>query len=199
MTLPPEKRRRRVPHQERARALVAAVLEASAHVLEVHGFEGATTARIAERAGVSVGSLYQYFGTKESVFDALTAELIERLLLAAAPVVAEPGGDVEDRVERALEAAFKVIAPYPTVLRQLAGATGTAFEARLTVFRLHAIELVSALLAGSESALDPDEAAIRARMVVNASEGIVLNLTRADDAARIARESSRMFARYCAA
>lgn len=199
MTQPPEKRPRRVPNQERARVLVAAILEASAHVLEVHGFEGATTARIAAKAGVSVGSLYQYFGTKESVFDALTAELIERLLLAAAPVVAEEGGRVEERVERALEAGFRVIAPYPTVLRQLAAATGTAFEARLSVFRLHAIELVGALLAGSDDGLDAGEAAIRARMVVNASEGIVLNLTRDDDAARIARESSRMFARYCAA
>lgn len=199
MTQMPPKRRRRVPNQERARALVAAILEASAHVLEVHGFEGATTARIAAKAGVSVGSLYQYFGTKESVFDALTAELIERLLRAAAPVVAEPSGSVEERVERALEAGFRVIAPYPTVLRQLAAATGTAFEARLSVFRSHAIELVSAILAGSEGAFEAQEAAIRARLVVNASEGIVLNITRGDDAARIAHETSRMLARYCAA
>jgi AcrR family transcriptional regulator len=124
-----------VPNQERARVLVAAILEASAHVLEVHGFEGATTARIAQKAGVSVGSLYQYFGTKEALFDALTAELIERLMLAVAPVVAAPDGTVEERIERALDAGFRVIAPYPTVLRQLAAATDTAFEARLSVLR----------------------------------------------------------------
>jgi AcrR family transcriptional regulator len=188
-----------VPNQERARVLVAAILEASAHVLEVHGFEGATTARIAQKAGVSVGSLYQYFGTKEALFDALTAELIERLMLAVAPVVAAPDGTVEERIERALDAGFRVIAPYPTVLRQLAAATDTAFEARLSVLRRQAIDLVGTLLSDSTSTLDSDEIAVRARMVVNASEGIVLNLTRGDDSARIAREASRMFARYCAA
>lgn len=179
--------------------LVAAILEASAHVLEVHGFEGATTARIAKKAGVSVGSLYQYFGTKEALFDALTAELIERLMLAVAPVVAAPEGSVEERIEQALDAGFRVIAPYPTVLRQLAAATDTAFEARLSVLRREAIDLVGMLLSDSASTLDPDEIAVRARVVVNASEGIVLNLTRGDDSARIAREASRMFARYCAA
>jgi AcrR family transcriptional regulator len=193
------KKPRRVPNQERARVLVAAILEASAHVLEVHGYEGASTARIAEKAGVSVGSLYQYFGSKEALFDALTAELIERLMLAVAPVAATPGGTIEERVERVLDAGFRVIAPYPTVLRQLAAATDTAFEARLTVLRLHAIDLVATLLSESATALHPDEVGIRARVVVNASEGIVLNLTRADDSARIAREASRMFARYCAA
>lgn len=195
----PAKTPRRVPNQERARALVAAILESSAHVLEVHGFEGATTARIAKKAGVSVGSLYQYFGTKEALFDALTADLLERLLLAVVPVVAVPGGELDERLERVLAAGFTVIAPYPTVLRQLAAATGTAFEARLTVLRLQAIDLVAVLLSDSRSPLDPDEVAVRARMVVNASEGIVLNLARGDDSARIAREASRMFARYCAA
>jgi AcrR family transcriptional regulator len=178
---------------------VAAILEASAHVLEVHGFEGATTARIAKKAGVSVGSLYQYFGTKEALFDALTAELIERLMHAVAPVVAAPDGSVEERVERALDAGFRVIAPYPTVLRQLAAATDTAFEARLTGLRLEAIELMRTLLAESTRPLDPGETHLRARVVVNASEGIVLNLTRTDDSAAIAREAARMFARYCAA
>ena len=199
MKPPPPKTPRRVPNQERARALVAAILEASAHVLEVHGFEGATTARIAKKAGVSVGSLYQYFGTKEALFDALTAELIERLMLAVAPVVAAPDGSVEERIERALDAGFRVIAPYPTVLRQLAAATDTAFEARLSVLRVQAIDLVGALLSDSTSTLDSDQIEVRARVVVNASEGIVLNLTRGDDSARIAREASRMFARYCAA
>ena len=199
MTSSPPKSPRRVPNQERARALVAAILEASAHVLEVHGFEGATTARIATKAGVSVGSLYQYFGTKEALFDALTAELIERLMLAVAPVVAAAEGTVEERIERALDAGFRVIAPYPTVLRQLAAATDTAFEARLSVLRVQAIDLVGALLSDSTSTLDSDQIEVRARVVVNASEGIVLNLTRGDDSARIAREASRMFARYCAA
>ncbi len=53
---------------------MAAILEATAQVLESHGWQGATTGRIAERAGVSVGSLYQYFPSK----DAIVTELVER-------------------------------------------------------------------------------------------------------------------------
>jgi AcrR family transcriptional regulator len=65
---------RKLPRQARSKATVDAVVTAAAQVLIVHGYEGATTARVAERAGVSVGSLYQYFPNKES----LIAVLIER-------------------------------------------------------------------------------------------------------------------------
>jgi len=65
---------RKRPRQARAVATVDAIVTAAAQVLLAHGYENATTARVAERAGVSVGSLYQYFPNKES----LVAELIER-------------------------------------------------------------------------------------------------------------------------
>jgi AcrR family transcriptional regulator len=65
---------RKSPTQARAKATVDAIIAAAAQVLIAHGYEGATTARVARRAGVSVGSLYQYFPNK----DALVAALIER-------------------------------------------------------------------------------------------------------------------------
>lgn len=60
--------------QERSRATVDALVEATARVLVREGFEKTSTNRIAEIAGVSVGSLYQYFPSKE----ALVAAVIER-------------------------------------------------------------------------------------------------------------------------
>ena len=65
---------RKPPTQSRATETVNAVLEAAARILERYGFEGYTTNAIAERAGVSIGSLYQYFPGK----DAITVALIER-------------------------------------------------------------------------------------------------------------------------
>jgi AcrR family transcriptional regulator len=62
---------RKEPRQERARATVDSILVAAAHILKTEGFERATTNRIAELAGVSIGSLYQYFPNKESVVGAL--------------------------------------------------------------------------------------------------------------------------------
>jgi AcrR family transcriptional regulator len=65
---------RKEPAQSRAAVTVQAILEGAANILERQGFEGYTTNEIAARAGVSIGSLYQYFPNK----DAVTIALIER-------------------------------------------------------------------------------------------------------------------------
>ena len=62
---------RRVPRQARSRALVDAILEATARVLTERGYVGTNTNLVAERAGVSVGSVYQYFPNKDSLITAL--------------------------------------------------------------------------------------------------------------------------------
>jgi AcrR family transcriptional regulator len=64
----------KVASQARSRATVDALVEATARILVKDGFDKASTNRIAELAGVSVGSLYQYFPSKE----ALVVAVIER-------------------------------------------------------------------------------------------------------------------------
>jgi AcrR family transcriptional regulator len=59
--------RRKQPQQARSNALVAAVLKAAVQVLAKEGAQRFTMARVAEKAGVSVGSLYQYFPNKASI------------------------------------------------------------------------------------------------------------------------------------
>src|SRR6516225_323090 len=58
---------RKLPQQARSTRLVEAILQAAVRVLEQDGAAGFTTVRVAERAGVSVGSLYQYFPNKQSI------------------------------------------------------------------------------------------------------------------------------------
>ena len=65
---------RKRPRQARSKATVDTILAATARVLVKQGFDGLTTNAVAEAAGVSIGSLYQYFPNKE----ALVAALIER-------------------------------------------------------------------------------------------------------------------------
>jgi AcrR family transcriptional regulator len=65
---------RKKPLQERAQATVDALLQATAHILVQGGFEALSTNKVAVKAGVSIGSLYQYFPSKE----ALVAALAER-------------------------------------------------------------------------------------------------------------------------
>jgi AcrR family transcriptional regulator len=65
---------RKLPQQERSRIAVEAILEATTRILTEEGYEKANTNRIAERAGVSIGSLYQYFPNKESLMTALMVQ-----------------------------------------------------------------------------------------------------------------------------
>jgi AcrR family transcriptional regulator len=74
MAQKPQTNPRKSASQERSRATVDALLEATARVLMKEGYDRASTNRIAEIAGVSIGSLYQYFPSKE----ALVAAVIER-------------------------------------------------------------------------------------------------------------------------
>ncbi|MDQ7247388.1 TetR family transcriptional regulator [Dongia sedimenti] len=65
---------RRRPKQARSADLVSAVLEAAVQVLVKEGGKRFTTARVAERAGVSIGSLYQYFPNKASILFRLQSD-----------------------------------------------------------------------------------------------------------------------------
>ena len=56
---------RKKPCQQRSQQMVDILLEASGRVLERHGLANLTTNRVADEAGVSVGSLYQYFANKQ--------------------------------------------------------------------------------------------------------------------------------------
>lgn len=71
---PPTMAPRRRPRQSRSSMTVDAILEAAAILFAKDGFDATSTTRIAERAGVSVGSLYEYFPNKE----ALVAKLLKR-------------------------------------------------------------------------------------------------------------------------
>ncbi len=70
---------RREPKQQRSRQTVEAVLEAVPRVLRRHGAEAITTNRVAEVAGVSIGSLYQYFPDKQAIFMALHERHVDKV------------------------------------------------------------------------------------------------------------------------
>lgn len=65
---------RKQPQQARSSGLVAAILDAAVQVLAKEGAQRFTTARVAERAGVSVGSLYQYFPNKAAILFRLQSD-----------------------------------------------------------------------------------------------------------------------------
>lgn len=71
------------PLQQRSRLTVQAILKAAIHIFDEFGYAAGTTARIASRAGVSIGSLYQYYPNKDAILTALAEQhLAEGLALS---------------------------------------------------------------------------------------------------------------------
>jgi AcrR family transcriptional regulator len=100
--------RRRQPRQQRSQQTVEVILDAVVEVLKRDGVSAVNTNRIAEVAGVSIGSIYQYFPDKQAIFMALHARhvdqigsLVERAVLerAAAPLPELVRGLVEAMIE----------------------------------------------------------------------------------------------------
>lgn len=104
---------RKKPRQDRSRATVDAILEAAAQVLVEVGYDRTSTNRVARRAGVSIGSLYQYFPNKE----ALVGELVDRYS-------AEMTGLVVEELQRLADA------PPPQAARALVTRMVDAKQAR---------------------------------------------------------------------
>jgi AcrR family transcriptional regulator len=78
---------RKRPRQARSRVLFDALVEATQRVLIKEGVEAVTTARVAEVAGVSIGSLYQYFPSRESLIAAVIDHKIEADIRELMPVI----------------------------------------------------------------------------------------------------------------
>jgi AcrR family transcriptional regulator len=89
MARSPKALARKVPRQARAQATVNAILEATVQVLDREGLDAASTTRIAEVAGVSVGSLYQYFSHRDAILDALQDREFERAIGLMQDVLAD--------------------------------------------------------------------------------------------------------------
>jgi AcrR family transcriptional regulator len=70
---------RRTPQQERGERRVAQLLEAASEVMAEVGYQSATMTAIAERAGASIGTLYQYYPDKDAVVDALRLQYVKEL------------------------------------------------------------------------------------------------------------------------
>jgi AcrR family transcriptional regulator len=96
---------RRKPKQARSNDLVGAILQAAIQVLAKEGAQRFTTTRVAERAGVSVGSVYQYFPNKAAILFRLQSDEWQQTTSMLANILQEEGKPPLDRL-RAMVHAF---------------------------------------------------------------------------------------------
>lgn len=105
---------RKVPLQKRAHATVDVILEATAHVLRTIGYDALTTNKVSEAAGVSVGSLYQYFPGKDALVMALMLRVSEKqqaLFLGA--LAGKATAPIAEVIEAVVETLLEVHAADP--------------------------------------------------------------------------------------
>ncbi|MBC3916939.1 TetR/AcrR family transcriptional regulator [Undibacterium sp. CY18W] len=100
---------RKSPTQARSVATVEAILQAAAHILETEGLSACSTNAVARKAGVSIGSLYQYFPSKDAISRALILEQTTALVEDAEKIDLEQGGRkaLEDLIDVAITHQLK--------------------------------------------------------------------------------------------
>lgn len=102
---------RRTPTQRRSRERVRQILEASGELLEEGGHDALTTSAVAERADISVASIYQFFPNVEAIIETLAEQWTEGFVAILAGVAADgpapTAGEAADRVIDAFVAYFR--------------------------------------------------------------------------------------------
>lgn len=120
MTRPTPAAPRRTPKQLRSRRTVERILAGAARVFVREGFESATTNRVAEEAGVSVGSLYQFFPNKAALVAALRAAHLARVRdVMGEALRPEPSRSLETIVDDVVRAFEALDAAEPGLMRVL--------------------------------------------------------------------------------
>jgi AcrR family transcriptional regulator len=121
MARKPLTKHRKHASQGRSRATVDALIEATARILVKDGFDKTSTNRIAEKAGVSVGSLYQYFPSKEALVAAVVERHTEELMHVVRTVLADVAKlPVDEAVRKLVTAAIHAHRIDPELHRVLA-------------------------------------------------------------------------------
>lgn len=192
--------RRKLPQTERSADTVSIIVTGVERVLERHGPEGLTTNRVAEVAGVSIGTLYQYFSNKESLIAALQDRYFQhtvglcRAVLASAHSVPMP--ILVERMASALVEAYAAQRPIHRWLVELRSDAGFHARWREEVDKLTA-ELAAFLEARDDLHVPNAEAA--AFVLVHSIEGVTNSVAERNsglDIPAIAEAMSTMLAAY---
>lgn len=167
---------RKSPQQARSRDMVERIVAAGREVLVTHGYDAFSTNRVAAAAGVSPGSLYQYFPDKAAILDVVIdrywGEVAESVAASLADRIGELGPamvrDTADALVRALEAD-------PVVLRVVAEELpiGRNRDRRAALER-RVRELATTLLAARPDSSTRPSPAVAAWVVVLAVENLAL-------------------------
>ncbi len=163
--------------QARAKTTVNVIVDAAAQVLIREGYAGATTNRIAERAGVSVGSVYQYFDDKDAVFARLIDREIEAVVSIFSAGTGIPEESLMSALRRLLTVAVETWSYGPQLYRQLEHVPDDALRRRVTEAKTLLAGFIRSLLETHRAELRVRDLDVATFVVINASTGLSTNAT----------------------
>ncbi len=170
---------RKVPRQSRAKATVDAIVAAAARILRDDGYERANVNRIAEVAGVSVGSLYQYFPSKDALVAAVmrwhNARMIEEFERDLASLAPLPLSEVVRGVVERTIASHRVDPALHRVIVEEVPKTGLLV--RTPEFQDRFTQIVGAYFEFHRERLREMPVALATRILLTAVEAVVSELT----------------------
>jgi AcrR family transcriptional regulator len=166
---------RKQPSQERSRHTVDALLAATARVLVRDGYDRASTNRIAEAAGVSIGSLYQYFPSKEALVGALVAREFEEQCRIVEQKLSEVlDAPLEVAVRKLVEAVVLAHRVHPRLHKVLSEEVPRVGAlARVVQLEARVAELMRVALEARRADIRPKDLKLVALLLVHAVEGVV--------------------------
>ena len=187
---------RRRAKQSRSKVTVAAILEAATRVLLAKGYARATTNTIAQRAGVSIGTLYQYFDDKDDIFGQMFRRDATTLVGALKDEEIDPRRSLEATLLHTFNGLLRVLPHFPEVMRQLELAPDALLRRRITAHEKQILAAVRQLLEVYRAGLCVGDLDLAAYMIVHASEGVTVRAGVDYRVDVLAAELARMFARY---
>lgn len=193
---------RKRPRQARSKLLVDSLLEATARILRADGWDALTTNRVAREAGVSVGSLYQYFPNKEALVAGLLECWSEEVLAWAADLFLDVAtAPVDAAIARMVRASLE-LGREDAILHRvlLAQLPHEGLRAAFEQLERRVMEHLAEWIAARRAELHVEDPSLTAFVLVTALDAAVDKavMTRPEllDSPRFARELERLVAGY---
>lgn len=172
----------RKPKQRRALATVEVIVEAAARILAEQGWSGFTTNAVAKRAGVSIGSLYEYFPNKQALIDRIALDHLARgeALLADAAAGVSDAHEVEKLVDFLVQGVVDLHRDDPRLHRALSADVplSPSIRERIESLRQGAVAMIAEWIA--PWAQSPR---ISAQLLVDTTDAVVHRWIVEDDGA----------------
>ncbi|WP_373091252.1 TetR/AcrR family transcriptional regulator [Zhongshania sp.] len=192
---------KRKPKQARAEVTRSIIIESAAQILLKRDYASSTTNRIAERAGVSVGSIYQYFSNKNDIYESTLDYYLSKLAAGVISMDVSVNLSISETFEIIVTKVYGEWPEGPELLRKLRQSPDPHFHDKILDLKRTIVSYFSSLVKGRDeiSHLESKDLNISLNICMDSIEGIFLNASPDISPARLAKEISLICSRYLTA